>query len=606
MDWTFITTPTPVPLPPISGPFGDPNPTKFFNLRTEKDYILASLIPVLLATLLAIPLQLFTKSVNRMMPFRGLTYPSSRNSGKNSRGSSKGGALAQDTLLLSRSPNILTTPAISLRFLCRYHDPLPMFNTLLTVFSLILVPLSAETIMIEFMSEPCTTLEWPVDPFGYAGPCPRGLRKSVLPTRAAEGFLCLIAVLILAMGYLLVRWRTGVEGEPWSLAGLMALLANSSDEVRNSLLEVDQDGRTKDLEKDIEKAVTRRGEKFQLGYLHDVGTYYGIYTVDQKVKALSEDSGGLRLTTKDPPQRRPSGQKSTPAPADEEAGQAPKQNKTSSSATGGSLVTLYRVLALTLITGLLIVILYYENTILDTPFERFMDSQTFGVRFLFAGLGTGISLFWDWYFIHASSQHVFYRLYRPQPIGRPTPVNAQAGNIKTVNAATHDININLLLDLAIPLATLLARFTPILLAGVPFRNTITWKMHEAYTWCVVGVLGYMVIVLRVDGHRDNGISTPPPLPISPNTLAGSMYYVCADPEMLRDFEGLSLVSERDKGRLLLSSLYEVTGSEGADHGQGGDAGREDRRKAKEYVFGELCEEASRLERIGIYTCTVHA
>ncbi|KAM7209937.1 hypothetical protein V8F06_014681, partial [Rhypophila decipiens] len=55
MDWTFITTPTPVPLPPISGPLGDPNPTKFFNLRTEKDYILASLIPVLLATLLAIP-----------------------------------------------------------------------------------------------------------------------------------------------------------------------------------------------------------------------------------------------------------------------------------------------------------------------------------------------------------------------------------------------------------------------------------------------------------------------------------------------------------------------------------------------------------------------
>ncbi|KAM7209936.1 hypothetical protein V8F06_014680, partial [Rhypophila decipiens] len=198
---------------------------------------------------------------------------------------------------------------------------------------------------------------------------------------------------------------------------------------------------------------------------------------------------------------------------------------------------LYRVLALTLITGILIVILYYENTILDTPSERFMDSQTFGVRFLFAGLGTGISLFWDWYFTHASSQH---RLSRSKEQSRRGPEFSRA------SSSWQDINF--LLDLAIPLATLLARFTPILLAGVPFRNTITWKMHEAYTWCVVGVLGYMVIVLvwHLLWHRDNGILTPPPLPISPNTLAGSMYYVCADPEMLRDFEGLSLVSKREK------------------------------------------------------------
>ncbi|KAK4206423.1 hypothetical protein QBC37DRAFT_459240, partial [Rhypophila decipiens] len=151
-----------------------------------------------------------------------------------------------------------------------------------------------------------------------------------------------------------------------------------------------------------------------------------------------------------------------------------------------------RVLALKLITGLLVVILYYENTILDTPFERFMDSQTFGVRFLFAGLGTGISLFWAWYFTLASSQHVFYRL-RPQAQSRKRPDDTFGPEIPQAPSSWQDINF--LLDLAIPLATLLARFTPILLAGVPFRNTITWKMHEAYTWCVVGVLGYMVIVL---------------------------------------------------------------------------------------------------------------
>lgn len=47
------------------------------------------------------------------------------------------------------------------------------------------------------------------------------------------------------------------------------------------------------------------------------------------------------------------------------------------------------------------------------------------------------------------------------------------------------------------LAAVLARFTPILLSGVPFRLTVTWKMHETYTWMLVCVLGYMVLVLFV-------------------------------------------------------------------------------------------------------------
>lgn len=50
------------------------------------------------------------------------------------------------------------------------------------------------------------------------------------------------------------------------------------------------------------------------------------------------------------------------------------------------------------ITGLLILILYYENTILDTPFEHFMDSQSYGVRILFTAFGTSVGGFWDYCF----------------------------------------------------------------------------------------------------------------------------------------------------------------------------------------------------------------
>lgn len=58
-----------------------------------------------------------------------------------------------------------------------------------------------------------------------------------------------------------------------------------------------------------------------------------------------------------------------------------------------------RVLALLFILGLLILILYYENTILpDTSFEAFMDGQSFGVRILFTTFGTITTTFWSYYF----------------------------------------------------------------------------------------------------------------------------------------------------------------------------------------------------------------
>ena len=58
-----------------------------------------------------------------------------------------------------------------------------------------------------------------------------------------------------------------------------------------------------------------------------------------------------------------------------------------------------QVLALVLTTGLLILILYYENTVnLNTTFEVFMDSQAFGVRILFTAFGTAVSGFWGYYY----------------------------------------------------------------------------------------------------------------------------------------------------------------------------------------------------------------
>ncbi|KAM7209120.1 hypothetical protein V8F06_014897, partial [Rhypophila decipiens] len=95
---------------------------------------------------------------------------------------------------------------------------------------------------------------------------------------------------------------------------------------------------------------------------------------------------------------------------------------------------------------------------------------------------------------------------------------------------------------SVSLATILSRSAPILLSGVPFRNTITWKMHETYTWCLVGMLVYMVLVL---GGNLKLIPPPPP-----NSITSYMYHVC-DSAMLQNFEGLSTASEKVRDKAVI-------------------------------------------------------
>jgi hypothetical protein len=51
-----------------------------------------------------------------------------------------------------------------------------------------------------------------------------------------------------------------------------------------------------------------------------------------------------------------------------------------------------------LLLGLLIVIVYYKLTDYDSGFEHFMDSQGFGVRFLFTFVGVIIKFYWNMIF----------------------------------------------------------------------------------------------------------------------------------------------------------------------------------------------------------------
>ncbi|KAK3314176.1 hypothetical protein B0H66DRAFT_630620 [Apodospora peruviana] len=156
------------------------------------------------------------------------------------------------------------------------------------------------------------------------------------------------------------------------------------------------------------------------------------------------------------------------------------------------------------------------------------------------------------------------------------PLNIFAGLWQSI------IHIRDVLSFNIALATLLAKFTPILLSNIPFHNTVTWKIHEACSWMAVVVLGYMVLVLLASTvvlllQRKKKLSQSQMMPVRVNTIAGCMYYLC-DSAIVKDFEWLSTTGQKERDELVCGMK-------------------------KRYVFGEIMGAASGVKRVGVdYDC----
>ncbi|KAM7214106.1 hypothetical protein V8F06_010545 [Rhypophila decipiens] len=659
---TWTTRPTPDPtmtespchghdcLPDQNGPLlpSEPGPIspeahgKFFNLRSEADYMAVSILPALLATLLGIPIQILVSSISSLLPFRAL-----------SRSTQGGmGVSARDSLLLPRSVGAgalnLQTPAVCYRFLRHQSDPLPLLMALLTLLATILIPLSSETLRLEYA---------PIGKCFSGDSCPIGLRKTEPCARAAEGILVAMAVILVTISGILARWwrrgqdssrdgKFGMMTDPWSMASMTTLLASSQPKVRDLFRAIGagpksiniMTGKPRFGDKELQRALDQDGNTFVLGYYcpdHGNGgsttatqcderggqctLKYGISIVSKSMfdgaiipsgarrdhdKDKHFDKGSIRLTTREIP--------------------PPKQSSTKTAEAVKSIFLKFwhtsdfeliiRLLFLILLVGLLILILYYEMILEDSSFERFMDSQSFGVRLLFTSLGTIVSLFWDYYFSYISEHQLFHRLATPQPAQQsiliPLPCSIFTSlwhfmsRIPSLRSSRVHISKHDIITFNVALATLLAKFTPILFSAIPFRNTVTWKMHEACTWMSVSFLVYMLLILLgtslsllplsiplsklrrlswrprskfADNTGGSNVSgtTVNNMPIRPpNTIASYMYYIC-DSAMVDDFgEGLEKARQKERDKLVVEM-------------------------GKEYVFGEMVGVVSSEKRVGV-------
>ncbi|KAK4208935.1 hypothetical protein QBC37DRAFT_451543 [Rhypophila decipiens] len=197
---------------PSAGPVSPDAHSSYYNLQSEGAYLMVSVVPVLLSTLVLVLLQVLTASLNCILPFRALRHGSTQ------------GATLEDSLDLSRNPSILSIPFIAARFLHRFKDPLPQFSTLLTLFPTILVTLSSEVIQLEMTSDCSRDRPW-VRPRPVKI-CAIGLRKSTTLIRVAEGLIAVLALLVITITILLTRWRSGMVADPWSIASMASIMTN--------------------------------------------------------------------------------------------------------------------------------------------------------------------------------------------------------------------------------------------------------------------------------------------------------------------------------------------------------------------------------------------
>ncbi|KAK3315981.1 hypothetical protein B0H66DRAFT_624787 [Apodospora peruviana] len=533
-----------IPGPPIpsSPPASNNNPsTPFYNPLdgtlppnavpvkplSGSAYFLGSFAPTVLTTVLSLLTQIFNSSMRAMVPFLALLSGGS---------SSGGGVSAEDSLLLPLEGNNILRIDQTLRLAWRLKEPLLPLGHALQVLGMVLVALSSGAVGM--------ALQGSCEKTSFTG-CYLSLAVVRGPARAAEGILVgmlVIWVAIIWRVFVLVRRRSRVDddgrkkkwswsllptdGNPTSILGAAAMLllvaagdCSSSMGLREVLVAA---GGTSS------KAIIT--EKEMSGWFK--GYRFAMNTRGQVVMLLSS-----QVEQQEQQQQQQQQQQ-----------QADRDASTTLGRGGGSLRrrccgdlhsrrrrrtrTLLghgvKVLFLAVLASLLAVISYYGSTnllsSLSNPLEQFMDSQTIGVSFLFAGAGGMVDWFWSGFFSRTEQMEPYRCLSqrarsdaarRRSNMIRPRSSSIFSGLFSAI------ANRNTYLG-AVAFAGLLSKFLPVLLSNIPFRLTLTWTTYIICTWASVSILSIMILVML----SSSWIKRPENMPVDPGTIAGRMYYVC--------------------------------------------------------------------------------
>jgi hypothetical protein len=323
-------------------------------------YFIGFFLPTILGALLTIPIRMVDLSIKQFHPFHLMTR--------------RNGVPAHDSLVLQTGGFLGLLESI--RSLFDGHA-LILLSTLLTILSMVLVSLASEAVSLQLHGTCSST--------SFKG-CAMTLGVFLGPARATMAILGAMVLIVMLMVFFLARYRSGVATNPWSIAGIAALSTNPG--LRNMLTSLPAGLNGEITQRRLADAL--EGKTFRIGYFRnrEGDVEYGI---------LIHSDTTARPLLKKLSQKWSFNSKSSSTTAGENGTANTKHHLPFMmlSLTG-------RMVFLAFLSGLLILILYYNLTTGDTPFERFMDTQTFGVRFVFTLIGMAITLFWSTFFTSES------------------------------------------------------------------------------------------------------------------------------------------------------------------------------------------------------------
>ncbi|KAI1374809.1 hypothetical protein F4677DRAFT_156996 [Hypoxylon crocopeplum] len=317
-------------------------------------YFIGMFLPTLLAIVLAIPVRILDVNAKILQPWHELTHAS--------------GAPGRASLCLDTSG--WQSIVASVRSLLG-GQALVFLTSALVLAAALLIPVSAEAVAFDLRGAGCVVGS------GSGRNCAYVLSVFDQAAKATVALLAVMGFAVLMIIAVLIRWESGVSTNPWSICGTGSLALHP--DVRRLFTGLPAGVDAGKMPKGLLESVLEE-RWFKLGYFYGAnGTVeYGI---------MLGDGNGAGYTS-----RLVGGD--VKEPSDHHAVRTKAKHHLPFLMLGwaGRLVFLF------VLCGLLALILYYNNTGGDTPFERFMDSESFGVRFLFTGVGVIISFFWASFF----------------------------------------------------------------------------------------------------------------------------------------------------------------------------------------------------------------
>ncbi|KAI1179342.1 hypothetical protein F4777DRAFT_533871 [Nemania sp. FL0916] len=484
---TTFTTPTPsstTTATPTSSA-GDPGPIVQKFVISEGQYFLATFATTLISTLLSFPMRIIDLHMQRLEPYHLLTRPS--------------GSIAAHSLCkeIGSVQGILSD---LINGIFRSQWRITLLTALLGLTSAITTIFSSEVFVIVLHGS-CR------HGGGSAANCAYTLGVSTLGARITEALLLFMGAQTLLLLYVLRGWRSGVHKDPWSIAEIRDMVA-SSRSLRNVLAALPADG-----DRDIPKEAVDRAFApfvFRLRYTEQDGGPDGEVVATRRHDWQYVEGSWRRWL-------RVQRWKASSVLSCFRR----KTGKNASSQPFLRLRVVSRCLVIAFMSGVLALIGYYNNPHTYAPFEKFLDSESFGIRTLFTAIGVVITFAWGGLFTGVSMLSPYVMMAKSQPTHQALVTPPPTSSLTGLWAAARQRN----LVLGITAFTgALSEFLPLLLANVPFMVTQTWLVHLVSTWFSVAIIGFMVLVLV-----GSFFIKWPSFPVDPRTVAGASFCAWSSP-----------------------------------------------------------------------------